>query len=123
MVLAWVPRGTASVASGPIDWPGIVLLAGGLVGVLLAVSQGGAWGWTSPLTIGVGAAGIVLLIALVLVELRSVAPVVDVRTFRHGPDRAPQPADRRRRLRPLRLLHRPAAAHAGAGRARGTATA
>ncbi|WP_457100900.1 MFS transporter [Microbacterium sp. P5_E9] len=85
MVLAWVPRGSAAIASGPIDWPGIGLLAGGLVGVLLAVSQGGAWGWTSPLTIGVGAAGIVLLIALVLVELRSAAPVVDVRTFRQGP--------------------------------------
>src|SRR6187431_2244438 len=85
MVLVWVPRGAAAVASGPIDWPGIALLAGGLVGVLLAVSQGGAWGWTSPLTIGVGAAGIVLLIALVLVELRSAAPVVDVRTFRQGP--------------------------------------
>jgi len=38
MVLAWVPRGSASVASGPIDWPGIALLAGGLVGVLLAVA-------------------------------------------------------------------------------------
>lgn len=85
MVLAWVPRGSAAIASGPIDWPGIGLFAGGLVGVLLAVSQGGAWGWTSPLTIGVGAAGIVLLIALVLVELRSAAPVVDVRTFRQGP--------------------------------------
>ncbi len=85
MVLAWVPRGRASVAAGPIDWPGIVLLAGGLVGVLLAVSQGAAWGWTSPLTIGVGAAGIVLLTALVIVELRSIAPVVDVRTFRRGP--------------------------------------
>ena len=85
MVVAWVPRGTAAVACGPIDWPGIGLLAGGLVGVLLAVSQGAAWGWTSPLTIGVAAAGILLLIALVLVELRSVAPVVDVRTFRHGP--------------------------------------
>ncbi|KQO96727.1 MFS transporter [Leifsonia sp. Leaf264] len=85
MVLAWVPRGAAPTTSGATDWPGILLFAGGLVGVLLAVSQGGAWGWASPLTIGVGAAGILLLLALVFVELRSSSPVVDVRTFRHGP--------------------------------------
>ena len=85
MVVAWVPRGRSTVQSGPIDVQGILLLTGGLVGILLAVSQGGAWGWTSPWTIGVGAAGILLLIALVFVELRSVAPVVDVRTFRQGP--------------------------------------
>ncbi|MET4158411.1 MFS transporter [Agromyces sp. PvR057] len=85
MVVAWVPRGAKPAATGSTDWPGILLLTGGLVGVLLAVSQGGAWGWTSPLTLGVGAAGILLLIALVLVEMRVAAPVVDVRTFRHGP--------------------------------------
>ncbi|KQM81559.1 hypothetical protein ASE68_15770 [Agromyces sp. Leaf222] len=85
MVVAWVPRGAKPAATGSTDWPGILLLAGGLVGVLLAVSQGGAWGWTSPWTLGVGAAGILLLIALVLVEVRTAAPVVDVRTFRHGP--------------------------------------
>ena len=55
------------------------------MGVLLAVSQGGSWGWTSPLTLAVGAAGVLLLAALVLVELRSDAPVVDVRTLSRGP--------------------------------------
>ncbi|WP_456846132.1 MFS transporter [Cellulomonas sp. P5_C6] len=85
MVVVWVPRGAAASAPRSTDWPGILLLAGGLVGVLLAVSQGRVWGWTSPLTVGVGAAGVLLLVALVLVELRTAAPVVDVRTFRHGP--------------------------------------
>ncbi|MWB97103.1 MFS transporter [Agromyces seonyuensis] len=84
-VLAWVPSGGTGASARRTDWPGILLLAGGLVGVLLAVSQGGAWGWASPWTIGVGIAGILLLAALVVVELRSPAPVVDVRTFRHGP--------------------------------------
>ncbi|KAA1424580.1 MFS transporter [Mumia zhuanghuii] len=85
MVMAWVPRAGAPAVTRPTDWPGIVLLAGGLVGVLLAVSQGGTWGWGSSLTLGVGAAGVALLALLVLVELRTAAPVVDVRTFRHGP--------------------------------------
>ena len=85
LVAAWVPRGGAPAVQRRTDWAGIALLAGGLVGVLLAVSQGGTWGWGSPRTLGVGAAGLVLLVLLVAVELRTAAPVVDVRTFRHGP--------------------------------------
>ena len=85
MVIAWVPRSIAPAVKRRTDWPGIALLAGGLVGVLLAVSQGGVWGWGSPATLAVGAAGVVLLVLLVVVELRTAAPVVDVRTFRHGP--------------------------------------
>jgi MFS family permease len=85
LVAAWVPRGGAPAVQRRTDWPGIALLAGGLVGVLLAVSQGGAWGWGSVRTVGVGVVGVLLLVALVLVERRTVAPVVDVRTFRHGP--------------------------------------
>ncbi|MFB7251172.1 MFS transporter [Microbacterium sp. NPDC056234] len=85
MAIVWVPRASAPTVNRRTDWPGIALLAGGLVGVLLAVSQGSTWGWASPLTITIGAAGIVLLVALVLVEMRTAAPVVDVRTFRHAP--------------------------------------
>ncbi|GIJ00025.1 MFS transporter [Sediminihabitans luteus] len=85
LVLAYVPRGTAPGVARRTDWPGIVLLSGGLVGILLAVSQGRSWGWDSPATLGVGIGGVVLLVVLTLVELRTAAPVVDVRTFRHGP--------------------------------------
>ncbi|MBD8058314.1 MFS transporter [Cellulomonas sp. JH27-2] len=85
MVAAWVPRGTAPAVARPTDWPGIALLAAGLVGVLLAVSQGRSWGWGSPQTLAVGIGGLVLLALLVVVELRRDFPVVDVRTFRHGP--------------------------------------
>ncbi|MGF6824697.1 MFS family permease [Microbacterium sp. ZKA21] len=85
LVIVQVPGGAAPAVAKRTDWPGIVLLAGGLVGVLLAVSQGSAWGWVSPLTLGVGTLGLLLLVALVLVEVRTPSPVVDVRTFRHGP--------------------------------------
>ena len=80
-----VPRQASAPVARPTDWAGIVLLAGGLVGVLLAVSQGAAWGWTSPATLIAGLAGVVLLVLLVLVEMRVASPLVDVRTFRHGP--------------------------------------
>lgn len=53
--------------------------------MLLAVSQGNTWGWASPLTLGVGVAGLLLIAALVLVELRTEDPVVDVRAFRQWP--------------------------------------
>ena len=84
-VAAWVPTGSVPAVVRRTDGAGIALLATGLVGVLLAVSQGGSWGWGSARTVGLGVVGILLLVALVLVELRRTAPVVDVRTFRHGP--------------------------------------
>ena len=85
MVAAWVPTGSVPAVVRRTDGAGIALLATGLVGVLLAVSQGGSWGWGSARTVGLGLVGVLLLVALVLVELRRTAPVVDVRTFRHGP--------------------------------------
>lgn len=84
MLLAWVPGGAAPAVRRRTDWAGIALLAGGLVCLLLAVSQGASWGWASAATLGTGGAGLVLLAALVIVELRIASPVVDVRTFRHG---------------------------------------
>lgn len=73
------------VVARPTDWAGILLLTGGLVGLLLAVSQGNSWGWASPATLSVGLSGLAFIVALVLVELRTKAPVVDVRTFKHWP--------------------------------------
>ncbi|ROS31168.1 MFS transporter [Cellulomonas sp. PhB150] len=85
MVAAWVPRTAAPAVARRTDWAGIALLSSGLVGVLLAVSQGSDWGWGSSRTIATGTAGLLLLAILVAVELRVANPVVDVRTFRHGP--------------------------------------
>lgn len=87
MVLAWVPATRVRPAgrAARTDWAGTFLLAGGLAGLLLAVSQGRSWGWTSPLTWGVGLVAVCALAVLVLVELRSAAPLVDVRTFRNRP--------------------------------------
>lgn len=85
LVAVAVPTIAVPAVTRRTDVAGIVLLSAGLVGVLLAVSQGATWGWTSLATITVGLAGIVLLVALVIVEQRHSPPLVDVRTFRHGP--------------------------------------
>ncbi|AGL16803.1 MFS transporter [Actinoplanes sp. N902-109] len=67
-------------AKGRYDIPGTLLLAGGVLALLLALSQGGSWGWGSARVIGLFAAAVLLLVVFVPVELRITAPLVDMRT-------------------------------------------
>ncbi len=71
-----------SVRAGRVDLPGAVLLSGSLVCLLLAISQGGIWGWASASVAGLFAGGSLLLAAFVLVELRTENPLVDLRLMR-----------------------------------------
>ncbi|GAB2743538.1 MFS transporter [Salinifilum aidingensis] len=43
------------------DWRGMSLLGLGLAGVVLGLNQSGAWGWSSPATLGLLLAGVLLL--------------------------------------------------------------
>jgi EmrB/QacA subfamily drug resistance transporter len=67
---------------GRINWLGAVLLSGWLICVLIAVSEGSSWGWTSPRTIGLFAAGAVLCVLWVLNESRAAEPLVDMKMMR-----------------------------------------
>ncbi|MEU0282235.1 MFS transporter [Streptomyces sp. NPDC006195] len=67
------------VAKGRFDIPGALGLAAGLVCLLLAVSKGAEWGWTSATTVGLLAAAVVSLLAWGWFELRTVDPLVDLR--------------------------------------------
>ena len=80
LVMAWryLP-GSDEVAPMRVDWVGAALLGAGLLGVLLAVSEGEVWGWSSPLTLGVAAAGLALLLLAGRWTLRSETPLVDLR--------------------------------------------
>ncbi|MDQ3821794.1 MAG: MFS transporter [Actinomycetota bacterium] len=62
-----------------IDFPGAALLSGGLVALLVALTEGEDWGWASGRIVGLFAAGAVLLVAWALVELRVPEPMVDMR--------------------------------------------
>ncbi|WP_182481574.1 MFS transporter [Nocardioides immobilis] len=64
---------------GTFDVRGAVLLSVALTAVLLVLSKGGQWGWGSPRTLGLGAAGLVLLAVWGPVELRTPNPLVDLR--------------------------------------------
>jgi MFS family permease len=77
-----VPASTAPRAPR-LDLRGALLLCSGAAGLLLAVAQGDAWGWTSPLLMGILSTAVVLLAAWVIAELRTDHPLVDLRLARH----------------------------------------
>ena len=59
-----------------------VLLAGWLVALLLPVSQGNVWGWTSARTVVLLAAAVVLLAAWMWSETRAPVPMIDMTMMR-----------------------------------------
>ena len=67
---------------GRVDWLGAVLLAGWLVALLLPISEGRSWGWTSARVLGLFAAAAVIALTWVAVEIRSREPLVDMRMMR-----------------------------------------
>jgi MFS family permease len=79
----WVWRRVPTALGGthriPVDVPGALLLGAGLGGSLLALARGQAWGWSSAPVLGLGGAGVGLLVAWVVVELRVEEPLVDLR--------------------------------------------
>jgi MFS family permease len=78
-VLLVVPP-SASTARGNFDWLGAAGLAAGLVCLLLAISQGGQWGWGSGRTVSLFAAAAAFMAAWSRLELRVTDPLVDLRT-------------------------------------------
>ncbi|MEV6424523.1 MFS transporter [Streptomyces sp. NPDC051662] len=79
LTLLFVPETTVR-AKGSFDLPGAVGLSAGLVMLLLPITKGGDWGWTSAATLGLFAGAVVTLVLWGLLELRRSAPLVDLRT-------------------------------------------
>ncbi|MER5851494.1 MFS transporter [Streptomyces sp. NPDC002012] len=80
--LIWflIPDVPASAKGQRFDAPGALGLGVGLVCLLLAVSKGAEWGWTSVTTLGLFIAAVVVLLAWGAWELRTRDPLVDLRT-------------------------------------------
>ncbi len=67
-----------------IDWLGAGLLVAAVSCILLVTVWGGsAYPWSSPVIVGLGAAGVVLLAAFVVQERRAAEPVLPPRLFRN----------------------------------------
>jgi EmrB/QacA subfamily drug resistance transporter len=65
-----------------IDWGGAALMSVGVSAVLLAVSEGSAWGWGSARVLGLLAGGVLVLAVWGRYELRVPQPLVDMRMMR-----------------------------------------
>jgi EmrB/QacA subfamily drug resistance transporter len=81
MAFFFVPESPVT-SPGRINWSGAVLMSLGLSGVLLAISQGPTWGWTSARVIGVFVLGLAFLAVWVRNELRAQEPLVDMAMMR-----------------------------------------
>ena len=83
-LLVWRFLRDTPPASRPrgLDIPGSAILFGMLSSLVLAVNRGDAWGWGSPAILGLFVASGSLLIAFILVERRSLSPVVDLALFK-----------------------------------------
>jgi EmrB/QacA subfamily drug resistance transporter len=68
---------------GRFDVLGFLSVAGGLVCLLLALTEGQSWGWTSYRILILLTGGALLLALFVIVELEVDAPLLDVTVFRH----------------------------------------
>jgi MFS family permease len=79
LTLFFVPESPMR-APGSFDAPGAAGLSVGLVLLLLPVTKGSDWGWTSGTTLGLFGAAVAVLLLWGLYELRIAAPLVDLRT-------------------------------------------
>jgi EmrB/QacA subfamily drug resistance transporter len=68
--------------SGAFDVAGAVTFLAGVSLILLALNQGGVWGWGSPLTIGATASGLGILVVFAVIEYRHETPMLDLALFR-----------------------------------------
>ncbi|WP_127550148.1 MFS transporter [Actinoplanes sp. OR16] len=78
-----LPRRAGS--GGRVDVLGAIVLSAGLVSLLLPISQGHTWGWTSPRVLILFAAAIVILVGFWFLERRTAAPLVSVEMLRRRP--------------------------------------
>jgi EmrB/QacA subfamily drug resistance transporter len=63
----------------PFDVPGFLLSGGSLALILFALSRGPVEGWTSNVVLGAGITGLIMGFSLVVVELKSRFPMLDLR--------------------------------------------
>jgi EmrB/QacA subfamily drug resistance transporter len=62
-----------------IDYAGLILLVISMTSLVTALQQGGAWGWSSPLTIGLLGGGALAFIFFVLFERSVAEPLINFR--------------------------------------------
>lgn len=84
-LVLWIVPESVLRTAGRFDLAGASGLAVGLIGILLAVSRGGEWGWTSPAVLALGLGGVVVLLVWGWYELRIDDPLLDLRVAARRP--------------------------------------
>jgi EmrB/QacA subfamily drug resistance transporter len=85
LLYRYVPESRDDEATGPIDWPGALVVTCALGGIVFGLIEAGPRGFSDPLVAGSLIGGIVLLGAFVVVEARSSSPMVPLGLFRSRP--------------------------------------
>jgi EmrB/QacA subfamily drug resistance transporter len=80
--MRFIPHDAPSTRTQPFDIVGAGTFMTGLTLLLLGLNQGDAWGWGSPLVLGLLMAAVVLLVLFVTVESRVEHPMLDLSLFR-----------------------------------------
>jgi EmrB/QacA subfamily drug resistance transporter len=71
-------------ADGQLDLGGLLIASAGLFAIVWGLVRANQQGWTSPEIVGTLAGGVVLVVAFVIYELRSRAPMLPIRYFRNA---------------------------------------
>jgi len=77
----YIPESPVRVP-GRVNWLAAALMTIGMSIVLIAISETTSWGWGGAKTLGLLAAGTVVLVAWIAVEVRSREPLVDMTMMR-----------------------------------------
>ncbi|MFC8521443.1 MULTISPECIES: MFS transporter [Micrococcaceae] len=80
VLILWLVPESCVKSGGRFDAVGAVAMSAALIMLLLVISKGGAWGWTSPVTLGLSGGCVFLWIGWAFWELRVARPLVDLRT-------------------------------------------
>jgi len=80
LLLAWYFLPDTRIRSGePIDWVGAAGVSVGLVGIVLAITEGNTWGWTTAGTLTALIGGVVVLGLWAAYEMRKSSPLINIR--------------------------------------------
>jgi EmrB/QacA subfamily drug resistance transporter len=87
-LIAWlvgrrvIARSNGSGSTSSPDYPGVVLLSAALALVVLAISEGPTWGWTSARILAGFALALILIFTFLFRSARHNEPVLDLKLFR-----------------------------------------
>lgn len=84
LALRTVPESRDPSRARTIDLPGTVLIAAALVPFIFAMTKGASWGWLSLPTLACLATSVLAVVALVMVERRVAAPLLDLHLLRNA---------------------------------------